>query len=171
MICQKCGAEITADATVCLTCGCPLVENAVPTEAQTKKSNKKRNIFIILGAILLVLAILAVMILPHPNMELDDFSDVGTIGALFQYGIPSDTQDDCWGYFDSIEFYGIPVERFEYDMQESSWFLSFSPDCREDVSDILDEHCELEDTVVFTVYSYGDLEITDHGSFLMIEFN
>lgn len=174
MICQKCGKEAEENATVCLGCGCPLVENATP--AQPKKSNKKRNIFIILGAILLILAILAVMILPHPNMELDDFSDVGTIGALFQYGIPSRTSDDGeWIYDECIEFYGIRVYGLLYNTEDHSitMFIGGGDENCAAAKHAIEKRCDFIRTYGgYEEYHYDDLIITtdSRGWYITIEF-
>lgn len=175
--CEKCGKEIADGISFCPGCGCEVKEENVanpdvsPASTVKTKSNKKKLLLIIPAVVIVVIGILAIMILPHPDLKMKDFKDNGYIGALFDYGIPSRTSDDGEFIYDNcIEFYGIPAYSFMYEADESCVML-FSSDYASDVKKAITKYCDLESTGlgIFYYYSYEDLEITVSSSYTYVK--
>ena len=182
--CEKCGKELLDEAAICPGCGRTIGSADVST-AQPKHifswwngltKRKKRiicRVFIPVMSVALVLGMLAILILPHPNLKMKDFKDDGYIGALFHYGIPSRMEEDCWIYDDCIQFYGIPVFSFGYYPDEEKYVLFFKEEYSDDVYDEIRSHCDFEKNLldIFHHFSYDSLKITCNaydGSYVSI---
>ena len=167
--CSKCGKELLDEAVICPGCGCEVKEeNAAKPDGSSanavrKKSHKKKLWLLIPVVLLVVVGILAIMILPHPDLKMKDFKDNGYIGALFNYGIPDRRLDNgTFVYENCIEFYGIPVFAFMYEADEGCTMF-FDSDHASEVEKTISKYCDLEKIglgAVFIYYSYKDLKIT-----------
>ncbi len=171
--CSKCGKELLDEAVVCPGCKCTIdsTESTDVSTARPKHSwwhrltkRKKRiicRVFVPVISVVLILGILAILILPHPDLKMKDFKDDGYIGALFHYGIPSWDMENYWAYDDCIQFYGIPASTFKYYPDDRCVFY-FDDEYKDDVYDEIQSHCDFEENLsdLFHIFSYGNLEIS-----------
>ena len=179
--CSHCGKELLDEAVFCPGCGSktegenPQNPFVSPANAINKKSNNKKLLLIIPAAVLVVVAVLAFMIFRPRDLKMSDFKDNGYIGALFSYGIPTDTSDDgILFYDDCIKFYGIPVDTLMYYVADDKcvmWF--FDDDNAYEAYKAISNHCDLDHMgLISSDYSYRDLRITvdDDCTYVSIKF-
>lgn len=180
--CSHCGEQLLDEAVICPGCGSKAKEensqNPVvsPANAINKKSNKKKLLLIIPAAVLVVVAVLAFMIFRPHDLKMNDFKDNGYIGALFSYGIPTGTVgDSTFIYYNCIKFYGIPVDRFVYEADDSCTMSFYDDDNAYEAYKAIRKHCDLDGKSlggIFYYYSYKDLRIVvnDDCTYVRIEF-
>lgn len=193
MFCRKCGYELPDDAVFCQKCGCAVEESdamqppvqsdvsATPPVPQKKKHRKLTVVLAIVSAVVLIFGTLALLILPRPDLTMDDFQDEGFVGVLFRYGVPTlfGADLDYVSYYGTdITFYGVPVERLEYNFDDREITLRFEGDDNaEDAAELLIDHCKYQPSLSTTVYdfTYQSLDIsampfTDETLVVFIEF-
>lgn len=175
--CVKCGKELMDDSIVCPGCGNTVGAAEVDVKQPKRpKSKKKRIICCVLIPIIslvLVVGVLAILILPHPDLKMKDIQDGGYIDALFRYGIPQNVNSDkgIWIYEDCIKFYGIPARAFSYRPGEYFYFW-FGEEYEDDVLDEIRKHCDYEDNFGSKYnYSYNGMEIITDGAYLHISLD
>lgn len=173
--CKQCGAEIAAGTTVCLNCGCKteLVEPVAKTGKRVKK------IWIILGAVVLVLGILAAVLFVPRDLRMDDFKKTNVVSAVLKYGLPEsiDSDEDSGVYLrygNKVDFYGITPYFCTVYTEEDKVVFSFADDDGYEVIEKLNRYCDFEENIstsMFYDFSYDDLEITasSDGSYVSIE--
>jgi len=183
--CQNCGKELSEDAEVCLGCGCTVnkVDDSTPVETprNVNKKEKIKRIWIILGAVVLALGIIAAVLFVPRNLKMDDFKKTNVVTAIMKYGLPEsiDSDEDSGvflRYDDKLDFYGItPWSCIVYPEEDKVVFF-FREDDSYDVYKKITRYCELEDVGlgIFHYFSYEDIEITTYdydGSYVSIELN
>jgi len=207
MFCRKCGFELPDDAVFCQKCGCAVDENSAaqpsvqseseaspaphepvmpstPVTSPVPKKKKHRKLTVVLAiisAVVLIFGTLALLILPRPDLTMDDFQDEGFVSVLFRYGVPTafGTDLDYVSYYDTdITFYGVPVEDLEYNFDDREILLRFEGnDNTEDAAECLIDHCKYQPSLSTMVYdfTYQSLDIsamplTDEILVVVIEF-
>ena len=183
--CQNCGKELSEDAEVCLGCGCTVnkVDDSTPVETprNVNKKEKIKRIWIILGAVVLALGIIAAVLFVPRNLKMDDFKKTNVVTAIMKYGLPESIDyDEDRGVFlrydDKPDFYGItPWACIVYPEEDEVVFF-FREDDSYDVYKKITRYCELEDVGlgIYHYFSYEDIEITTNdydGSYVSIELN
>ena len=189
MFCEKCGKEIAEGSTVCIGCGCPVNEepalvsesSPVPeTASEVVKQPKIKKLWVILGAIVLTLGIVAAVLFVPRNLKIDDFKKTNVVTAIIKYGLPESInsyEDDGarLQYYDKIDFYGITPYSFAVYPDEDEVFLRFHDEEGRDVYRKIDRYCDFEENLldVYHIYSYDDMEITidPDGTYIHIEIN
>lgn len=183
MYCSKCGKELLDEAASCVCCGCEVKKAGDPTPVGTpevvKLKSKINKLWIILGAIVLTLGIVAAVLFVPRNLKMDDFKKTNVVTAIIKYGLPESVDtDEEWGVFfrykNKHDFYGITPSGCTVYPEEDKVVFFFREDDGYDVYEKIDHYCELEDVGlgVFHHFSYGDLEITTYdydGSYVSIE--
>lgn len=110
MFCEKCGAQIPNDSRFCLTCGAPA--HAIGKAPMTPEKEKKVKIGVTVGAIIVILGILAAIFLPmlggnkNPTDPIDHYfnayrsGDYGELQKCYPAGLL-----EAYAYrYDSSEF-------------------------------------------------------------------
>lgn len=152
--CPECGKEVSHQAKICPNCGMKLI---TLSSLLSKKSNIIKKI--VIGLLALVIVGTGIMIFVRPNMNMDKFRSNNVVGAILQYGIPSEIDEGEWVYYNCIKFYDVPIDRFVYDPNTTECSMTFTEHIAE-VERLLDRYCEYERSVLFlSYYSYKDLEL------------
>lgn len=112
--CEQCGKELLDEAVACPDCGTKTDGAAIPKveKAPTSKNKKIPKFVFIIGAIIVVLGIVAAILFHRPNLRIDDLKmHTNPVSTILQFGIPDGIEEsgnlrweDC-----GIEFYGKPV--------------------------------------------------------------
>lgn len=163
MFCQKCGAEVAEDAAVCMSCGCAVGGTPAPAKKAKKPVSKKVIIFSSIGAVVLVLAILALAIFLPKEVTLDTLdAQPNKVAALFKLGVPQETRSHMWIYED-ISVCGIEVDQLCVYHEEGKYVLWENDESdQEELAELLVDRCEYDHNAsgLFYYFDYGNLEIT-----------
>ncbi len=142
-----------------------------------KMDKKMFKILIPVAAVVLVIAIAAIIILPRPDLKLNDLKAPKKLAVLMKYGIPSSgITSDEWSYNKCIEFYGTKLDRCEIDFENEEITFSMLDEWNYDrIVDKIKDKADLESqNIIADTYSYNDIEITtfgDDGIFVIFEFH
>ena len=148
----------------------------------------KKKLFI-LGAVLLLviaLAIPTVMILTTGDITMAQLTETpGTLSALFQFGIPDNSDDGIWRYR-SVTFQGIPVDDLFVGVDAGTYGYMLKTENEESAAQLtayIKDHCTYQkaDTTEFTFsgthtvehYCCGTTQIKiayENGQLYSIEF-
>lgn len=175
--CALCGAELLEDAKICRCCG-----GEVPKAKEKKIAafSKNKKIWIILGAVVLALGIIAAVLFVPRNLKMDDFKKTNAVTAIIKYGLPNkiDSHEDggvILRYRDKIKFYGITSGACDVFPEEDRVAFLFYDEDSDNVYRKIKRYCELEDiSSSFHFFSYGNLKITTFaydGGYVSIEIN
>ena len=195
MFCRKCGNTLPDDAVFCQKCGYRTAEepaavtqteetapSAPPAAPDAPKPKKRRGgvtTLAVVVSLVLIVGVLAALILPRPDLTMDDFKEEGMVAALFRYGIPTGIDSDYLLYTDTdITFYGVPVAYLNYDFEEREITLRFEGErVGADAAEELIDHCTYEPSESSLVYdfTYESLDIsamplTDELFVIVIEY-
>lgn len=176
--CEKCGAKIGDWATLCPACQ---EDQTQATPVAPVKKKRKPTLWIILGAAVLLIGIISFVLFRPRNLKMNDFKDVGTVGAVINYGWPESFRTDEYGdtfldYKNTVDFYGItPWSMCVYPEENKVVFFFHSSD-GEAVYRIISDKCRLEDRGmnIFHKFRYDDMTITTYAyesSYVSIEFD
>ncbi len=170
VICPGCGADVNVAH-----------ESAINTTGKPKLMPKINKLWIILGAVVLVLGIVAAVLFVPRDLKMDDFKKTNVVTAIIQYGLPESIYNDpdsglTLRYGDKVDFYGITPFHFAVYPEEDKVVFFFHDDDRHEVYDKVDRYCELESTGLgsFHTFEYKNLEITTYaydGNYVHIEIN
>lgn len=163
-------------------CGCPVGSSETTMEATPVKTTRKVNkVWIILGAVVVLLGVIAAILFMPRDIEMDDIKETNMVTAILRYGIPLDvrTNDDgeqYLAYDEKVTFYGYTPWVFSVHPEEDTVVMFFEDKVARDVYYKIERYCELEENLLnsFHVFSYGNLEITTYdydGSYVRIEIN
>lgn len=158
--CNKCGKELLDEAIMCPGCG-TYIETAPAAPSHTAyvppKRSKKPVVLGVIAVIVAIAVILAVLILPRPNLKLGDLtSDINPIQTLFKLGIPTGFGDGVWKYEDCIEMYGIKIDILHADMNDNSYTILVEGEAdAKKITEKIKKSCDYEKYR----YSYQNLEI------------
>ncbi len=180
--CAKCGKELSDDDIICVGCGCSVnnpASVATAEAAPVKPARKINKVWIIAGAVVVLLGVIAAILFMPRNLKLDDFKKSNVATAILRYGLPDHINKDAEGgvcllYEGNISFYGFEANVFfVYPDQDKISFWFPTEDGR-NLYNLIDRRCDLEDNLldIFHIFSYGDLEITTYdydGSSLTIK--
>ena len=171
------------EAVVCPGCGADANvahESTTNTTGKPKLMPKINKLWIILGAVALVLGIIAAILFVPRNLKMDSFKKTNVVTAIIQYGLPESTFNDpesgvILRYGDKVDFYGITAFHFAVYPEEDRVVFFFNKDDGYDVYKKIDRYCELENNLgSFDIFEYKNLEITTRdydGSYVSIEIN
>ncbi len=181
--CRYCGKELLNEAAICPGCGCPAEDQSTPAftpapQKEKKKISKKVIILASVGAFILILGILALMIFPRPNLEMDDLCHIPSsyVGCLFDFGVPSGSNSELIKYENCLELYGIPLTHFTVYPDENQYVIfMFDESSAEALGEKLVKECDYEGSVggLYYEFSYKNLDITAKTdfSYISIEVN
>lgn len=181
--CLKCGKELADEAVVCMGCGCAVVENEESLQANEfsalKSRSKIKMIWIVLGAVALLLGIVAAILFVPRNLKMNDFKETNVVSAMMQYGLPESIDSDEDGgvflrYGEKVDFYGITPYSFIVYPDENRAVFFFRDDDAYDVYDRIKHYCDFEENLldIYHKFSYGNLKITTYaydGGYVAIE--
>lgn len=164
------------EAIVCPGCG-----YGFGSTNNSKSKPKINKLWIILGAVALVLGIIAAILFVPRNLKMDSFKKTNVVTSIIQYGIPESIINDAESgvilrYGDKVDFYGITAFNFAVYPEEDKVVFFFHSEDGNKVYDKIDRYCELESTGLgsFHTFEYKNLEITTYdydGSYVRIEIN
>lgn len=146
-------------------------------KSRMKMDKKMLKILIPIAAVVLVIAVAAIVILPRPNLEMDDMKSPTKMSVLMKYGIPSSGfGSDEWSYDECIKFYGIKLDRCEIDFSSKEITFGILDEWDYDrIVDKIENKADLESqNIIADTYSYNDIEITtfgDDGVFVEFKFH
>lgn len=182
--CEKCGKELPDDAGICIGCGCEvkIVNDPIAAElsAPAKKKTKSKKLWFILGAVVLILGVVAAILFVPRDLKMKDIQEVNVVSAIIRYGLPegSTTTDDgiILKYEDKVDFYGITPWAFSVYPEENMVVFFFHAEDGDEVYRKIARYCDLEKTIggMFHKFSYENLTITTYdydGSYVSIEID
>lgn len=160
--CPECGLEISDTAKNCPHCG--YEQKSIKILIAKSKGQYKK---IVLSAAIVIILLFAVNVLARPNIKMDDFDiDSSKIATLLFLGVPSEVDGSEWEYEEcGIKFYGIPVKNIFYDFSGNRYSMIFESEYRENVQNVLSEHCEYSRSYILRFYTYNELSVTYDGAF------
>lgn len=183
--CAKCGKELLDEAVVCPGCGNEIDTTSVCAQKGAKKVllPKINKLWLILGASILVLGIIAAVLFMPRNLKMDSFKKTNVVTAIIQYGLPHDINtDDERGlvleYKNKVDFYGITPTAFTVYPEEDRvvFFFSGNDDDSYDIYKKIERYCDFERSLAssYHIFSYNNLEITTYdydASYVSIEID
>ncbi len=175
------------EAVICPECveSC-VTENTTNNAIDAKNSGKPKGmakkvkpIWIILGAVILVLVILATILFIPRNLKMDDFKKTNLVNAILRYGCPTgitstEDQEMILKYEDKVKFYGITPYMFMVYPEENEVVFFFRSEDGNDVIKKLNRYCDFDKSLsIFYKYSYEDMDITvdTDGTYVLIEID
>ena len=140
VICPNCGRETSNIINECSHCGAQLKPES--------KNTAKKIVLIAIAVLLTIAAIFAVLILPRPNIEMDDFDMTnGEFETLLFLGIPTEKENadvQRWRYIDcGITFYDIPIRELSYNFSEGIYILEFDDAYANKLRYVLEKNCNI----------------------------
>ncbi len=178
--CTHCGKELLDEAVVCSGCGCAVEESEERLQTngtEATKSIKFKKIWMILGAVALVLVIIVAILFVPRNLKMDDFKKTNVVTAIIKYGLPkrisSESGEVTLFYGDKVDFYGITPYSFSVSPDDDTVAFYFDQDDAKDVYNKIERYCDVEQNSwsSFHIFSYENMEITTFGSYVTIEID